>query len=79
MIVLGRKYFSQKYFSKSGMTSRNPKKNLRKRSWERTGGTAKWPGDRVGQIGVCWTGGTGTGGSPYWVRQDGTGTGVSSD
>ena len=56
-------------------TLQNPQKNLRKRSWERTGG--KW--DRLGHVGVRVTGGTGTGGSPYWVGQDGTGTGASSD
>ena len=41
MIVLLRKHFSQQCFSKSGMTIRNPKTNLRttlrKGSWERTG------------------------------------------
>jgi len=53
------------------------KKNLRKGSWERTGITTKW--NRLGQVGVRGTGGTGTGGTPYWVEQDGTGTGKSSD
>ena len=66
-------------FSKSGMTMRKPKKNLRKGSWERTlaGGTAKW--DRLGQVRVRGIGGIGTGGSPYWVGQNGTGIGGSSD
>jgi len=36
------------------MTMRTPQKNLRKGSWERTGGTAKW--DRLGQVGVRGTG-----------------------
>jgi len=53
------------------------KKNLRKESWERINGTTKW--DRLGQVGVCFTRKTGTGGSPYWVGQDETGTGGSSD
>jgi len=30
IIVLWRKYFSEKCFSKSGMTMRNPKKNVKK-------------------------------------------------
>jgi len=33
---------SDKCFLKSEMTMRNQKKNLRKGSWERTSGTAKW-------------------------------------
>jgi len=55
----------------------NPNKNLAKGSWERTSGTTQW--DRLGQVAVRGTGGTGTGGSPYWVGQDGTETGGSSD
>jgi len=77
MIVLWRKHFSEKCISKSGMTIRNPKKNLRKGSWEWTGGTVKW--ERLRQIEIRGTGGTGTGGSPYCVGQDGTGTGECSD
>ena len=53
---------------------RNTKKIRRKGCWERTGSTTKW--NRSRQVG---TGGTGTGGSPYWVEQDGTGTGGSSN
>jgi len=52
---------------------RTPKKNLRKECWERTSNTTKL--DRLGQVGVRGTSGTGTEGSPYWVGQDGTGTG----
>jgi len=42
-----------------------------------TGGTIKW--NRLRKVGVRGTGGTGTGSSPKWVEQDGTGTGGSSD
>ena len=48
MIVLWRKLFIQKSFLKNGMTLRNPKKNLRKESWQRTSGTTKW--DKLGQV-----------------------------
>jgi len=34
----------------------NPKKNLRKESWERTSGTTKW--EKLGQVGVRGTSGT---------------------
>jgi len=70
-------FFSQKCFSKNGMTMRNPKTNQRKESWGMTSGTTKW--DRLGQVVIHGTSGTGTGGSPYWVGQDGTGAGGSSD
>ena len=43
------------------------KKNLRKGSRDRTGNKIKW--NRLGQGGVRGTGGTGTGGSSYWVEQ----------
>jgi len=56
---------------------RNAKKNLRNESCERTSGTTRW--DRLGQVGFRGTNGTGTGGSPYWVGQDGTGAVGSSD
>ena len=52
---------SDQCFSKSEMTMRKQKKILREGSWERTGGTAKW--DRLGQVGVRGTSGTGTEGS----------------
>ena len=49
------KYFSKQYFSKIGMTIRNPQKNLRKGGWERTGGIDKWEGwsrlKCMGQVG----------------------------
>ena len=38
------------------MASRNPKKELRKESWERKNGTTKW--DKLGQVGVRGTSGT---------------------
>jgi len=41
--------FSQKSFSKNGMTLRNPKKNLRKESWQRF----KWY-NQMAQIGTSW-------------------------
>jgi len=56
---------------------RNREKNLRNGGWERTGGTTNQ--NRLAQMGVRGTGEIGTGGSPYWVEQDGTGTGGSSD
>jgi len=56
MIVLWRKLFIQKSFSKNGITIRNQKKILRKESWKRTSGTTKW--DKLGQIGVRGTSGT---------------------
>jgi len=59
------------------MTMRNLKKNLRKGNCEKTGGTIKW--NRLRQVGVRGTGGTGTGSSPKCVELDGTGTGGSSD
>jgi len=49
-----KKKIIQKSSSKNGMVIRNPKKNLRKQSWERTSGTTKW--DKLGQ--VCGTSGT---------------------
>jgi len=67
---------SDKRFSKNEMTDNEKhKKDLREGSLERTGVTAKW--DRLGQVGVHGTGGTGTGGSSDYVGQDGTGTGGS--
>ena len=55
----------------------NAKTNLRKKSWVRTSGTTRW--DRLGQVGFRGTNGVGTGESPYWVGQDGTGAVGSSD
>ena len=42
--------FIHKCFSKYGKVMKNPKKNLRKESWERTSGTTKW--DKLGQVEV---------------------------
>ena len=56
---------------------RKPKKDLRKERWERTSGTTKW--NRLGQVGVRGTSGTGIRGSSYWVGLDETGTGGSTD
>jgi len=50
VMVLWRKRFSQKCFSKSRVAMGNLKKYLIKGSWERTSGTTKW--DRLGQVGV---------------------------
>jgi len=45
-----------KVFSKNRMVMRNPKKNLRKESWEKTSRTTKW--DKLGQVGARGTNGT---------------------
>jgi len=37
-------------FSKNGMTLRNANFFLRKESWQKTSGTAKW--DKLGKVGV---------------------------
>jgi hypothetical protein len=62
-----KKIFSQKSFSKNGMTLRNPKKNLRKESWQRF----KWYNQmaQVGQVGTSGSSGTGRSGSPEYVEQ----------
>ena len=59
--------FSQKSLSKNGMTLRNPKKNLRKESWQRF----KWNNQmaQVGQVGTSGSSGTGRSGSPEYVEQ----------
>ena len=44
------------------MNMRNPQKNLRKESWQRTSGTTKW--HKLAQVGVCGTSGTRRSGSP---------------
>jgi len=51
-----KKNFTQKSFSKNGMTLRSPQKNLRKESWRRTRGTTKW--HKLAQVGVRGTSGT---------------------
>ena len=78
-IVFWRKKFSQKLrcFFEMWNDNKVPKNKLRKRSWKTTGRTTKC--NRLGQVGVHGTGGTGTGGSPYCVEQDGTETGGCSD
>ena len=50
-----KKIFSQKSFSKNGMTLRKPKKKLRKESWQRTNCTTKWR--KLVQVGVRGTSG----------------------
>ena len=54
-------------FSKNEMTLRNPKKNLRKESWQRTSGTTKW--GKLGQVGVVRQVGQGEGGLQIIVGQ----------
>jgi len=49
------------------MTLRNPKKNLRKESWQRTSSTTKW--DKLGQVGVVGQVGQGEGGLQILVGQ----------
>ena len=77
MIVLWRKLFIQKCFSKNGMTMRTSKKNLRKESWERTSGTTKWY--KLGQVGVRGTSGTRRRGSSDLSGTSGTRRRGSSD
>ena len=77
MIVLWRKLFIQKCFSKYRMVMRNTKKNLRKESWERTSGTTKW--DKLGQVRVRGKSGTRRMGSSDLSGTSGTRRRGSSD
>ena len=67
-----KKIFSQKSFSKNGMTLRNPKKNLRKEGWQRF----KWYNQmaQMAQVDTSATSGTGRSGSPELRRTNGTRT-----
>jgi len=49
------------------MTLRNPKKNLREETWQRTSGTTKW--DKLGQVGVVGQVEQGEGGLQILVGQ----------
>jgi len=76
-IVLWRKYVSERFFFEIWNNNEKPKTKSAKRELEKTGGTTKR--NRLGQVGVCKTNGTGTGGSPHWVEPDGTGRMGSSN
>ena len=69
-----KKNFSQKSFSKNGMTLRNPTKNLRKESWQRF----KWY-NQMAQMTQVGTSGTGRSESPELRGTSGTRTRGSSD
>jgi len=56
------------------MTLRNPKKILRKESWQRTRSTTRW--DKLGQVGVVVQLGQGEGGLQIFLGQVGQGQGV---
>jgi len=71
MLVLWSQLSIQKCFSKIGVVMRNPKKKIRKESWERTSGTTKW--DKLGQVGVRGTSGTRRRGLQILVGQVGQG------
>jgi len=70
-----KKNFSPKRSSTNGMTSRNPKENLRKESWQ--SGTTKW--HKLAQDWVRSTSGTRRSGSSYLRGTCGTRRSGSSD